>query len=59
MSSVHETVFGANLGIGIHRPIGKWVIFAEYDHLFSELSQNSFLVGAFFTFGKKEDTSEE
>lgn len=43
---------GTNLGIGVHRAKNKWVFFGEYDHLFSELSQNSFIVGAFFTLGK-------
>ncbi|MEO9806205.1 MAG: hypothetical protein ABJF04_23290 [Reichenbachiella sp.] len=47
-----KDVFGANLGAGIHRMGEKWIFFAEYDHLFSDLSQNSYLIGAFYTFGK-------
>lgn len=46
--------FGVNVGFGIHRAVNKWVIFSEYDHLFSELSQNSILLGAFYTFGKSK-----
>ena len=47
--------FGVNLGAGIHRMEEKWILFAEYDHLFSDLSQNSYLIGAFFTFGKTSE----
>lgn len=43
---------GLNLGAGIHREFGPWIFFVEYDHLFSKVSQNSMLLGAFFTFGK-------
>lgn len=52
------TEFGANLGFGMHKFAGSWIFFAEYDHLFSELSQNSFLIGAFFTFGKQAENKE-
>lgn len=48
----NKNAIGANLGAGIHRMEKKWIFFAEYDHLISDLSQNSFLIGAFFTFGK-------
>ncbi|MFT7237698.1 MAG: hypothetical protein ACI93L_001784 [Cyclobacteriaceae bacterium] len=51
------TKVGANLGLGVHRAIGQWILFGEYDHLFSTLSQNSILLGAFFTFGKKTETT--
>lgn len=51
LESENVTKWGANLGIGVHRPVRNWVVFAEYDHLFSDLSQNSFLLGAFVTFG--------
>ena len=47
------TRWGANLGIGIHRPVGNWVIFGEFDHLFSDLAQNSIVLGAFITLGKQ------
>ena len=53
------TRWGANLGIGLHRPIGNWVVFGEFDHLFSDLSQNSFLLGAFISFGKRSKHSKE
>lgn len=52
MTHTHS-FWGINLGAGIHRPIGRWVLFSEYDHLFSNPSQNSFLLGAFFTFSKE------
>ena len=50
-----ETIreWGVNLGAGFHYLINpKWIIFTEWDHLFSDLSQNSFTAGLFFTFGK-------
>lgn len=49
---------GANLGAGIHRSFNQWLLFAEYDHLFSDLSQNSIVIGAFFTFGKTTESTE-
>lgn len=48
------TEFGINLGFGAHRQFGNLILFMEYDHLFSKLSQNSFLLGAFITFGRRE-----
>lgn len=50
--------FGTNLGIGLHKNVNRWMIFGEFDRLFSDLSQNSFLIGAFFTFGKKQNMDE-
>jgi opacity protein-like surface antigen len=45
--------WGWNLGAGVHYQFNhQWIIFTEYDHLFSDLSQNSVALGAFFTFGK-------
>jgi len=35
-----ETIYGANLGFGVHRSFGEWVVFAEYDHLFSTFGKN-------------------
>ena len=55
----HDSAFGANLGIGIHRSVNKWLVFGEFDHLFSDLSQNSFVMGAFYTFGKDNEASPE
>ncbi|WP_190808928.1 outer membrane beta-barrel protein [Flagellimonas sp. S3867] len=49
--------FGVNLGFGIHRQVGNMVLFAEYDHLFGNLSQNSFLLGVFVIFGEGIDSS--
>ena len=51
-----DSVFGSNLGIGVHGAINKWTIFAEFDHLISDLSQNSLVLGAFYTFGKATET---
>lgn len=50
--------FGTNLGFGVHRPFNNWVLFAEYIHLFSDASQNSYLIGVFVTFGKKHYEKE-
>jgi len=50
---------GANLGFGVHKIFDNVIVFAEYDHLFSELSQNSFLLGVFYTFGSKSHSEEE
>lgn len=49
---------GVNLGMGMHRAKNRWIFFGEYDHLFSELSQNSFILGAFFTFGQTQNENE-
>jgi len=50
-----ETIkeWGINLGGGAHYILNPtWIVFAEYDHLFSELEQNTFTLGLFYTFGK-------
>lgn len=59
--SKSETIseFGTNVGFGVHRTFGNLIVFGEYDHLFSELSQNSLLIGAFLTFGKKSTSEHE
>ena len=45
--------WGFNLGSGLHYNLGKdWIIFAEYDHLFSKLSQNTLTFGILVGFGK-------
>ena len=48
-----QSEVGLNLGAGFHVPFGDFVVFAEYDRLFSELAQNSFLVGVLINFGEK------
>ncbi|MFY0600715.1 MAG: outer membrane beta-barrel protein [Cyclobacteriaceae bacterium] len=53
------TEFGSNLGFGIHRTFGRLMFFGEYDHLFSKLSQNSFLIGVFYIIGKKPTSEHE
>jgi hypothetical protein len=54
--------WGFNLGGGFHYfLIGDLVLFAEYDHLFSQLSQNTYSAGLFYVFGsdKKEQSHNE
>ena len=50
--------WGANLGIGTHYAVNKFTAFLEYDHLFSNLSQNTFILGVFYTFGEKSEEGE-
>ncbi|MEL7002287.1 MAG: outer membrane beta-barrel protein [Bacteroidota bacterium] len=51
--------WGVNAGAGFHYLINpKWIIFSEWDHLFSDLSQNTFTIGIFYTFGKGLGVSE-
>lgn len=53
--------WGFNLGSGLHYNLGKdWILFLEYDHLFSKLSQNTLSFGILVGFGKiKGDHHEE
>ncbi|MFT7032031.1 MAG: hypothetical protein ACJA2S_000527 [Cyclobacteriaceae bacterium] len=51
--------FGTNLGFGIHRSFNRWMLFAEYMHLVSNASQNSYLLGVFVTLGKKHEVNEK
>lgn len=45
--------FGMNLGGGLHYILNPtWIVFSEYDRLISNLPQNTFTVGLFYTFGK-------
>lgn len=45
--------WGFNLGSGLHYNLGKdWILFAEYDHLFSKISQNTLTFGILVGFGK-------
>jgi len=46
------TEWGYNLGGGIHYPMGRLVIFGEYDHLFSKLSR------FFFNLNKSSENKE-
>ncbi len=48
-----EDAFGVNLGFGVHYELHKFIVYTEYDSLFSDLSQNSFTVGILFHLGKK------
>ena len=54
-----DSAVGVNLGIGLHRAVNNWLIFGEFDHLFSDLSQKSFVMGAFYTFGKGKEAPPE
>lgn len=55
-----ETVkkWGMNAGLGTHYAVNKLTIFLEYDHLFSDLNQNTFILGVFYTLGEKSEESE-
>lgn len=55
---VTEKKWGMNVGAGTHYTVNKFTVFLEYDHLFSDLSQNTFILGAFYTFGKKSEERE-
>lgn len=57
--NIHDSAFGANLGIGIHGAVNKWTFFAEFDHLISDLGQNSLVLGTFYTFSKATEASTE
>ena len=46
--TVHEA-FGINVGAGIHFSDHDWTIFAEYVHLTGDLSEQTALIGIFFT----------
>ena len=52
--SVTEEKWGLNLGFGAHYPVRDFTFFVEYDHLFSDLNQNTYTAGVFYTFGRKE-----
>ncbi len=45
--------WGLNVGSGLHYSLKEdWIVFAEYDHLFSNLSQNTLTFGILVGFGK-------
>lgn len=55
MLEEEETIekWGINAGAGFHYILTpKFIAFTEWDHLFSDLSQNTFTIGIFYTFGK-------
>jgi hypothetical protein len=54
-------VIGLNLGTGLHLKLrGHWIMYLEYDHLFSELNQNTLTLGILKGFGEfKHKSSEE
>ncbi|MEL6557611.1 MAG: hypothetical protein AAFQ94_05460 [Bacteroidota bacterium] len=56
--SFKEDALGVNLGFGFHKVVGRSVLFVEFDHLFSELSQNSALIGLFYNLSKKNEHGE-
>jgi len=51
--------FGLNLGFGAHYAYYDFAFFAEFGHLFSDLSQNSITIGVFYTLGKKSESEDE
>lgn len=50
---VIESVFGTNLGFGVHYEHKNLILYTEYDRLFSDLRQNSFTIGVLFHLRKK------
>lgn len=54
-SDVIEDAFGLNFGFGVHYEHKNMIFYTEYDHLFSDLRQNSFTVGVLFHLGKKAE----
>ncbi len=47
------TEWGWNVGAGLHYQLNsRWILFAEYDYLISELSQHTLSTGVLMTFGK-------
>jgi len=54
-----QEAFGLNLGFGAHYAYYDFSFFAEYGHLFSDLSQNSITIGVFYTFGKESESEDE
>lgn len=58
MHSFSKYAMGVNLGFGFHKLKGRTVFFAEYDHLFSDLSQNSILIGFFYNLSKMKEHEE-
>lgn len=51
---LRETAWGVNLGFGAHYGVGRFLFFAEYDYLFSDLSQSSFIGGVAFIIDPKK-----
>lgn len=56
--SFTKDALGVNLGLGFHKVLGRSVLFVEFDHLFSDLSQNSALFGLFYNLSKKKEHRE-
>ncbi|MCE7997189.1 MAG: porin family protein [Roseivirga sp.] len=56
---VVEDALGVNLGFGVHYELNRFILYTEYDRLFSDLRQNSFTVGILFHLGKKHETKKE
>lgn len=54
---VHEA-FGINFGAGLHYSKKKWTIFTEAIHLTGDLSQQTFLLGIFYTPSKHHEPHE-
>ena len=54
-----ETSLGVNVGAGAHYVFNRFLLFAEYDYLISNLHQNSFQVGFLIHLGRKTNREEE
>lgn len=50
--------YGFNIGAGLHYSKKKWTIFSEFVHLTGNLSQETMLVGLFYTPQKKHAPHE-
>lgn len=53
-SDFTEDALGLNLGFGVHYELHRFILYTEYDRLFSDLGQNSFTIGILFSLGSKE-----
>jgi hypothetical protein len=50
--------YGFNIGVGFHYSKKKWTIFSEFIHLTGDLSQETMLLGFFYTPQKKHAAHE-
>lgn len=54
-----ESALGANLGGGVHLVFGRFLPFAEYKYVASELSQHVISIGALFTLSGSHKKSSQ
>ncbi len=49
--------WGMNIGTGLHLKLPEtWIMYLEYDHLFSDLNQNTITLGVLYGFGRIKDS---